>query len=71
MAAGDGRVGVTGTAGTTVLGWGTAVPARRLTNADLEAIFDTSDDWIVSRTGIRERRVGPPEEVNTYRQSQK
>jgi 3-oxoacyl-[acyl-carrier-protein] synthase III len=34
------------------------VPERRITNADLAARLDTSDDWIVSRTGIRERRVG-------------
>ncbi len=40
-----------------VAGWGTAVPERRLTNADLEQRVDTSDQWIVERTGIRERRV--------------
>src|SRR5215212_5813640 len=34
------------------------VPERRVTNADLATRLDTSDDWIVSRTGIRERRVG-------------
>ena len=34
-----------------------AVPASRLTNADLEQLLDTSDEWIVERTGIRERRV--------------
>ena len=34
-----------------------AVPDRILTNSDLEKIVDTSDEWIVSRTGIRERRV--------------
>ena len=32
-------------------------PAQVLTNADLERMVDTSDEWIVSRTGIRERRV--------------
>ena len=48
-----------------VLGWGTAVPDDRLTNADLEALLDTSDDWIVARTGIRERRVAPPAEGTT------
>jgi 3-oxoacyl-[acyl-carrier-protein] synthase III len=36
---------------------GTAVPNKRLTNADLETMVDTSDEWIVSRTGIRERRI--------------
>jgi 3-oxoacyl-[acyl-carrier-protein] synthase-3 len=38
-------------------GWGTAVPDRRLTNAELEQRVDTSDQWIMERTGIRERRV--------------
>src|SRR5436190_3570932 len=40
-----------------IVGWATAVPEGRLTNADLEARVDTSDQWIVERTGIRERRV--------------
>lgn len=40
-----------------IAGWGSAVPEGRLTNADLEARVDTSDEWIVERTGIRERRV--------------
>jgi 3-oxoacyl-[acyl-carrier-protein] synthase-3 len=40
-----------------IAGWGAAVPAGRLTNADLEARVDTSDQWIIDRTGIRERRV--------------
>jgi 3-oxoacyl-[acyl-carrier-protein] synthase-3 len=40
-----------------ISGWGTAVPEQRLTNADLERRVDTSDAWIVERTGIRERRV--------------
>ena len=39
-----------------IAGWGAAVPAGRLTNADLEARVDTSDQWILERTGIRERR---------------
>jgi 3-oxoacyl-[acyl-carrier-protein] synthase III len=41
----------------TIVGWGTVVPEGRVTNADLEARVDTSDAWIVERTGIRERRV--------------
>ena len=41
----------------TIVGWGTAVPDGRVTNADLEARVATSDAWIVERTGIRERRV--------------
>ena len=40
-----------------VAGWGVAVPEERITNAYLEQIVDTSDEWIVERTGIRERRV--------------
>lgn len=40
-----------------VAGCGTAVPESRLTNADLEHRVDTTDAWIVERTGIRERRV--------------
>jgi len=39
-----------------IVGWGTAVPEQRLTNADLEQRVETSDEWIVERTGIRERR---------------
>jgi 3-oxoacyl-[acyl-carrier-protein] synthase-3 len=40
-----------------VVGWGKAVPEGILTNHDLEAIVDTSDDWIQERTGIQERRI--------------
>jgi 3-oxoacyl-[acyl-carrier-protein] synthase-3 len=46
-----------------VSGWGVAVPERRLTNADLERQVDTTDEWIVDRTGIRERRVAGPDET--------
>jgi 3-oxoacyl-[acyl-carrier-protein] synthase-3 len=45
-----------------VVGWGYSVPEGRVTNADLEARVDTSDRWIVERTGIRERRVAGPKE---------
>jgi 3-oxoacyl-[acyl-carrier-protein] synthase III len=41
------------------------VPERILTNADLSQRLDTSDDWIVTRTGIRERRVGAPGETTS------
>jgi len=41
---------------------GTAVPERVLTNHDLEQVLDTSDQWIVERTGIRERRIAGPEQ---------
>ncbi|MGA2007193.1 MAG: ketoacyl-ACP synthase III, partial [Solirubrobacteraceae bacterium] len=40
----------------TILGVGAAVPSQLITNADLVARLDTSDEWIVRRTGIRERR---------------
>lgn len=40
-----------------ILGTGAYVPERVLTNRDLEKMVDTSDEWIVSRTGIRERRI--------------
>jgi 3-oxoacyl-[acyl-carrier-protein] synthase-3 len=46
-----------------VSGWGVAVPEQRLTNADLEQRVDTTDQWIVERTGIRERRVAGPDET--------
>jgi 3-oxoacyl-[acyl-carrier-protein] synthase III len=46
-----------------ISGWGSYVPERILSNADLERIVDTSDDWIRSRTGIRERRVAAPHET--------
>jgi 3-oxoacyl-[acyl-carrier-protein] synthase-3 len=51
------------TADTSIIGWGTTVPDARVTNADLEARLDTSDAWIVERTGIRERRVVAPGET--------
>jgi 3-oxoacyl-[acyl-carrier-protein] synthase-3 len=41
-----------------ITGWGTALPEKVLTNADLETMLDTSDTWITERSGIRERRVG-------------
>lgn len=40
-----------------ITGWGMSVPERVLTNADLEQMVDTNDEWIVTRTGIRERRI--------------
>ena len=46
-----------------VTGWGRYVPSQVLTNADLERLVDTSDDWITTRTGIRERRVAAADET--------
>ncbi|ORJ58611.1 beta-ketoacyl-ACP synthase III [Geothermobacter hydrogeniphilus] len=43
-----------------ILGTGRAVPEKILTNADLEKMVDTSDEWIVARTGIRQRHVAEP-----------
>jgi len=46
-----------------VTGWGRYVPAQILSNKDLERMVDTSDEWIVSRTGISERRVAAAHET--------
>jgi 3-oxoacyl-[acyl-carrier-protein] synthase-3 len=48
-----------------ITGWGMAVPERVMTNADLERMVETSDEWIVSRTGIKERRVVGPDDSTT------
>ena len=40
-----------------IIGWGSHVPEKVLTNADLEQIVDTDDEWIRTRTGIEERHV--------------
>jgi 3-oxoacyl-[acyl-carrier-protein] synthase-3 len=47
-----------GVRGARITGWGTALPANVVTNADFEARLDTSDEWITERTGIKERRHG-------------
>ena len=51
------RIGITGL--------GTHVPERVFTNADLEQFVDTTDEWIVERTGIRERRFAEKDEALT------
>lgn len=63
--------------GVTVTGWGTALPERVVTNEDITTLFETSDEWIVERSGIRTRRAatgpfvpdppagGPPHELGT------
>jgi 3-oxoacyl-[acyl-carrier-protein] synthase-3 len=48
--------------GVHVTGWGTALPRRRVTNHDLARYLDTSDEWIVERSGIHERRWSGPGE---------
>lgn len=40
-----------------ITGWGACMPPAVLTNADLATFLDTSDEWIVSRTGMHERRI--------------
>jgi 3-oxoacyl-[acyl-carrier-protein] synthase-3 len=45
-----------------ILGIGSFAPERVLTNRDLERMVETSDEWITTRTGIRERRIAHPEE---------
>jgi 3-oxoacyl-[acyl-carrier-protein] synthase-3 len=44
-----------GSIGVTIVGTGSALPVRTITNHDLEKVMDTSDEWIVQRTGIRTR----------------
>ncbi len=46
-----------------ISGTGFDVPERIMTNADLEKLVDTSDEWIVERTGMRERRIARPDEA--------
>lgn len=49
-----------------ILGTGSFVPENKLTNKDLEKMVDTSDEWIVSRTGIKERRIADPSITTSY-----
>jgi len=49
-----------------ITGWGKYLPKQIMTNADLERMVDTSDEWIVTRTGIRERRIAGPEEPTSF-----
>jgi 3-oxoacyl-[acyl-carrier-protein] synthase-3 len=51
--------------GTTITGTGMYVPEQVLTNHDLSRMVDTSDEWIVERTGIRERRIAAPDEASS------
>ena len=48
-----------------ILGTGSYVPTKIVTNFDLEKRLDTSDEWIRSRTGIRERRIAAPNEATS------
>lgn len=48
---------------TKIIGTGSYLPNQVRTNADLEKMVETSDEWIVTRTGIRERRIAAPDET--------
>jgi len=48
-----------------IIGLGTYLPHRRLTNLDLEKLVDTSDEWIVRRTGVKERRLSEDKEFSS------
>ncbi|MFZ5864179.1 MAG: beta-ketoacyl-ACP synthase III [Nitrospirota bacterium] len=48
-----------------IVGTGSYVPERVMTNADIERLVETSDQWIVERTGIRERRIADPSEATS------
>ena len=48
-----------------ITGVGSYVPERILTNADLEKMVETSDEWITTRTGIKERRIAAPDEFTS------
>ncbi len=51
--------------GVRIIGSGAALPKRVVTNADLEKLMDTSDEWIIQRTGIRQRHVHDRKEGET------
>lgn len=48
-----------------IVGTGSFLPEKVMTNADLEKIVDTNDEWIVARTGIRERRIAGDHETSS------
>ena len=48
-----------------IIGTGSYLPERVLTNQDLEKMVETSDEWIVSRTGMKERRLARPDEYTS------
>lgn len=48
-----------------IIGTGSYLPSKILTNFDLEKMVDTSDDWIVERTGIKERRIADESELTS------
>ena len=48
-----------------ITGLGAYLPERILTNADIEKLVETTDEWIRTRTGIRERRIAAPEQATS------
>ena len=48
-----------------IVGTGSYVPEKILTNADLSKIVETDDEWIISRTGIKERRIAADDEFTS------
>ena len=66
------NIDVTASASTTgvrIAGTGSFVPENVLSNADLEGMMDTNDEWIQKRTGIKERRLVDPKTQGTYTMS--
>jgi 3-oxoacyl-[acyl-carrier-protein] synthase-3 len=59
------RAGATGSIRACVCGVGAALPAHAVSNAELATKVDTSDEWIVQRTGIRQRYVAGPDETTS------
>lgn len=49
-----------------IIGTGSYLPERVLTNQDLEKMVDTTDEWIVTRTGMKERRLARPDEYTSH-----
>ena len=54
-----------------VTGTGSALPTRRVSNEELAQEVDTSDEWIVERTGIRFRHIAGPEETTATRRPER
>ena len=54
------------THGVTIAGTGSYLPEKILTNADLSKFVETSDEWIVTRTGIKERRIAADDEATSH-----
>ena len=49
-----------------IIGTGSYFPEQVRTNEDLEKLVETSSDWIIERTGIKERRISSPDETVAY-----